>query len=526
MSGEANLGGGRYQWSGWTVSAVASTDVALGRLTETHEYFHRQLDDTSAFGGLVTTMAALAEACPEGRWTELRDRLVSHSDLLHETFAVGASLLTTQRRLAPVAGYPLYDRYIAVLLRLVGAEAHPWIALAALRAAATACMQSSALHAAVLAGVERFQPMALPTSERPNHRLVMLLGSDFADAVGTAQEKLERDHGHQAWWRGSEGMTLTLESMDGAPGMLSQGLHRLLFAHAAGALRERGAEVLDEHWHHDDLRALLASAQELAPNGLVRIGALSEAGSQDLMHGGALDSQTITLTAAPTRGVVLPCHSISGLSGEGASRHGFLTLVRPERLRRSYELEGVGLPDAPAVACLRTTVFDEDRRECVLFALIDDPKEIEDEQAPIFVSMSSSAAAAAPELAASWMEITDSDRLSLVMDTPATAALHRWCSPEGARFRTATQMISVAGMTVRIIAGRVEYGDRRSALVVIPTTEFGARWFEAATAEDEVLRRAVHLDPGLFEEESDHLDVVLNHLLFEEHVVGTGSWRQ
>lgn len=32
-------------------------------------------------------------------------------------------------------------------------------------------------------------------------------------------------------------------------------------------------------------------------------------------------------------------------------------------------------------------------------------------------------------------------------------------------------MISVAGMTVRIIAGRVEHGDRRSALVVIPTTE-------------------------------------------------------
>jgi hypothetical protein len=81
-------------------------------------------------------------------------------------------------------------------------------------------------------------------------------------------------------------------------------------------------------------------------------------------------------------------------------------------------------------------------------------------------------------------------------------------------------------MEVRIIAGRVVEQDRHSALVIIPTTEFGARWFEAATAEDPVLRRAVEIDDELFERESDHLDVVLNHLLFEEHVVGTGSWRK
>jgi hypothetical protein len=526
MSAGGQPRGGRYQWSGWTVSAAGSTDVSLGRLTETHEYFHRQLDDTTAFGGLVTTVATLAEARPEGRWVGVRDRLVSYSDLLHETFAVGASLLTTQREMAPVEGYPLYDRYVAALRQLVGAEIHPWVALAGLRAAATACMQSTGLRAAVLTGIERFDPATLPWFERPNHRLVVLLESGFSDAVGDAQREFERNHGHEAWWRGTEGVRLTPESMDGMPGVLSQALHRRLFTRAADALRERGAEVLEEHWHYEDLRALLETARELAPEGLARIGALVESGAQELMHGGALDSQTIALTAAPARGVVLPCRSISGLSGEGASCHGFLTLVRPERLRRSYRLEGINLPDVPALACLRTTVFDEDRRDCVLFALVDDPQTIEDEQVPIFVSMSSSAAAAAPELAATWMAFADVDRLSLIMDTPATAALRRWCDDEGARFRTATQLVSVAGMDVRIIAGRVEQGERRSALIVIPTTEFGARWFEAATAEDDLLRRAVQVDPNLFEEESDHLDVVLNHLLFEEHVVGTGSWRQ
>lgn len=526
MSDESQPTGGRYQWSGWTVPATAGADVALARLTETHEYFHRQLDDTTAFGGLVTTVAAVSESLPDRRWIEVRDRLVSYADLLHETFAVGASLLTTQRNLAQIAGFPLYDRYVNVLLRLVGTGTHPWVALAALRAAATACMQSDALRAAATAGIDDFDPAALPRAERPNHRLVMLLDSGFADAVATSQHELERVHGHEAWWRGTPDVSLTVESMDGEAGKLSQGLHHRLFAQAADVLGEHNGIVIHGQAHQDDLRALLVSARGIVPHGLARIGALVEAGGQELIHGGALDSQTITLTAAPTRGVVLPAPSISSFSGEGSHRHAFVTVVRPERLRRSYRLEGVQLPDASAIACLRSTVFDGDRRDCVLFALLDDPTEIEQEKVPVYVSVTSSAAAAAPELTSLWMDLAERNRLSLIMDTPATAALRRWCRDEHARFRTATQLVSIAGMDVRIIAGRVEEGDRHSPLVVIPTTEFGARWFEAATAEDDLLRRAVRVDPSLFEQESDHLDVVLNHLLFEEHVVGTGSWRQ
>jgi hypothetical protein len=81
-------------------------------------------------------------------------------------------------------------------------------------------------------------------------------------------------------------------------------------------------------------------------------------------------------------------------------------------------------------------------------------------------------------------------------------------------------------MELRMIAGRVEEPGRRSPLVIIPSTEFGARWFEAVRAEDAQLDAAVHDDPELFERESAHLDVVLTHLLFEERFVGTGSWRR
>jgi hypothetical protein len=161
----------------------------------------------------------------------------------------------------------------------------------------------------------------------------------------------------------------------------------------------------------------------------------------------------------------------------------------------------------------------------VLFVLIDTPESLANAEVPIYVSLSSSAYVAAPRAAAAWMRFCDPRRLSLVMDTPATAALRRWCRPDGARFRTATRHVSSEGADLHLIAGRIENGRQQSALVVIPTTEFGARWFEAATHEDPLFNRAVVVDADIFEEESNHLDVLLPHLLLEEPVVGTGSWR-
>lgn len=63
---------------------------------------NRQLDDTTAFGGLVSTIAALADSRVDDRWDALRDRLLAMVDLEHEAYAVGMSLRTTQRPIEPV----------------------------------------------------------------------------------------------------------------------------------------------------------------------------------------------------------------------------------------------------------------------------------------------------------------------------------------------------------------------------------------------------------------------------------------
>lgn len=141
------------------------------------------------------------------------------------------------------------------------------------------------------------------------------------------------------------------------------------------------------------------------------------------------------------------------------------------------------------------------------------------------MSVLSSAAAADPNATAEWMRWADPSRVSLIMNTPSTAALRRWCA-DGGRFRTQTRLIEFEGMHNRVIAGRVDHDGPQSALVIIPTTEFGARWFEAACAEDPELGDAIVHDTEFFEREGHHLDVVLNHLLLEERYVGTGSWRR
>ena|GEM_PF-2540332 len=513
-----------YDWFGWSIDA-APVEVAAGRLTETHEHFHRQLDDTTAFGGLMTTVAALADAMPSSGWVIMRDRLKAMCDVVHESFAVGMSLLTTQRPVQAVPGYPAYDRYVRIDLRLLGVGVHPWVALAALRAAVTACMQSGALALAADVGLERFDPAALPRLERPNHRLAGLLAGGYSDHVAAAHRASEAKHGDEAWWQPRGALLLAPEALDGAAAGASADLHRELLAYATSALESAGGAVPNVTAYHAALRVLLSQAQVLAPDGLARIGALVEAPGGELVHGGALDSQTIKLTAAPDRAVVLPHGSASGLSGEGDDAHAFVVLSRPDRIRRAFtRLEGVELPNTPSAAFLRSTVYDGDRRDCVLHIALDAPEQLDD-LPPVYVTVLSSAAASDPEAAGLWMRWADPDRVSLVMDTPSSAALRRWCVG-GARFRMQTRVILVEGMEVRIIAGRVEDGDRRSALVIIPTTEFGARWFEAARAEDPQLGAVVLEDDTFFKQQGHHLDVVLNHLLYEERFVGTGSWRR
>jgi hypothetical protein len=471
---------------------------------------------------LLATVAALADAAPDKRWREARRELQAMSDLVHESFAVGMSLLTTQRPIAPLADYPTYDRHVRTIERLIGPGVHPWVALAAFRAAATACMQSSALTLAA-SSLADFEPRTIATRERPNHRLASLL-PDFANAVQREQQSAVTEHGHQSWWRPTSPLLLPPEAMDGTAAAASEVVHRRLFAAAAEIVADAGGVVVPPNAHHDDLLALLAAARTLAPAGLARIGALVESPGGELLRGGPLDGQIIELATAPKRATVLPYGSLSGASGEGDRRHVFVVLTTPRRLMSAHELEGVDLPPGESITCLRTTVFDGEKRDSILLLPVATPDELV-EDLPVYVSAFSSAAAAEPDMSAAWMRFADRGRVSLIMDTPATAALHRWCR-DGTTFRTETRMMRVENEEVRVIIGRLEEADRRSPLVIIPSTEFGARWFESARAEDPVLRETVIDEPGLFERESDHLDVVLTHLLFEERYLGTGSWRR
>jgi len=513
-----------YDHFGWRLRA-APVEVGQGRLAETHEYFHRQLDDITAFGGLLGTVAALADALPDqSHWTRLRRQLVDMSDVVHETFAVGMSLLTTQRRIEPIPNYPTYDRYVRTVERLIGSDTHPWVALAALRAAAVSSMQSGALSVARISGLSNFAPSRLSPLERPNHRLSALVKGHYSERVAEQEASAVHSYGSEPWWSPTGEILLSPESMDGrAAEGFSSTLRRLL-SDAEEIIQEAGGSVVPLDGHHADLRVVLADARSLAPAGLARIGALVESPGGELLHGGPLDGQILQLTGSPDRATILPYGKASGISGEAEHEHAFIVLTTRRRLLAAYELEGVPLPDAEVLPCMRSTVFDGDHRDSVLLLMLDAPDSIQ-ESVPVYLAVFSSAAAADPAGASIWMRWAELDRLTMVMDTPVTAALHRWCA-DGAHFVYATRSVQAAADEVRVIIGRVEEPGRRSPLVVIPSTEFGARWFESACNEDPLLQSAVIEDSGLFDRESGLLDIVLTHLLLEERYLGTGSWRR
>ena len=139
---------------------------------------------------------------------------------------------------------------------------------------------------------------------------------------------------------------------------------------------------------------------------------------------------------------MLPYGTASAISGEGEGRHGFLVVTTPRRLRASHELYGVALPETGVVACLRSTVFDGYERDSVLLLTVEAPEQVH-ESVPIYVSVFSSAAAADRESTAAWMRWANVDHVSLVMDTPATAALRRWCPGGLASFRPPGRCLSV-----------------------------------------------------------------------------------
>ena len=72
------------------------------------------------------------------------------------------------------------------------------VALAALRAAATACMQSDALRAALAVDLTELDAQHIDRLARPNHRLMALLTGGFTDVVDEEHRQAAEAHGAEA----------------------------------------------------------------------------------------------------------------------------------------------------------------------------------------------------------------------------------------------------------------------------------------------------------------------------------------
>jgi hypothetical protein len=140
--------------------------------------------------------------------------------------------------------------------------------------------------------------------ERPNHRLAALLKGSFSDVVLGEQAQAKQTYGSELWWQPVGEVLLSPDSMDGAAASAFSMLMRRLIDQADDIIRSAGGTAVAWDAHHDDLRALLVEARQLAPAGLARIGALVESPGGELLHGGPLDGQILEAGT--------PCWSRSG----------------------------------------------------------------------------------------------------------------------------------------------------------------------------------------------------------------------
>lgn len=510
--------GGTYDHLGWRVRDLAATSPEIARLVSIHEGFHKSLDDTSSFGGYLATLAALSEGTHDPRWMALLEQGRAASRWTHEVFATTSAILVCLRPLGPIDGYPDYDRYVAYASRLVG-DHSAWIAFLAIDAGARACMQSPVPGRALR---DDFDDVEIVRQlDEPDARMI-LLESHYADEVSALADEVRNRYVRRDWWSLAASDTLSVDVFDGESGEVGQELRLELFGRAKAILEAAGAEMLEPEGHFPLLVSLLQRATALAPDGLPRIGALHQEDGLDFIDGGALDAETIELHSSRIAAIVAPLDLDGGRAGvEGGMAHRFITVQRRDRILSTYDLQGLPLPDGAVLALARRTAMGEGD-ELVVLSAVSAPAELGD-LADVYVSVMGSAQAEGVDQA--WFQAVPPERLSTVLDTPLLPALRRWLAAEGTLFACTSLRIETGLSKLSIIAGRLRSPAGLSPLIVFPTSDFGARLFDQAVRQDPRLQGRVVEDEDLEEAEDHHLQIVLNHLVQEERMVGPGSWR-
>jgi hypothetical protein len=204
------------------------------------------------------------------------------------------------------------------------------------------------------------------------------------------------------------------------------------------------------------------------------------------------------------------------IAGEAPYEHVYLSVRAAARLRDQWRVDDPRLPtDDEMVAVVRRTIATPDGR-VVEIRGVNDPSDLE-ACAGMLVGDISMAAYGDPETAERWGSVLGVENSAVLFDLQPSYHLRLWLRDESAWLRYAVLSAERTQRTTMVYVAQLVTPQGRSRLFLTPASDLFVRSIRAWLADVGLDGRA-QLDPSMIEENDRVLQIVLGHLLGEEHV--------
>ena len=383
-----------YHFVDWQLEALAP-DRSQATL---HESLHADLNDSTAYGGLLHVVAYLARhAKTRSRYTPMLERLESRSRRTHEIFATSLSTLIRRPDLqgdALLEHYPDYRSYLQAGASLSRAFSGRFLRYHVIVSALRFCMQSRLVERVLETGLGIFETDTMRWHEAPDERLrwvQRIATPDFwRETLKIARASARRIDGWSAIEAEEAAPDEAHAALDPANDALSKHLMCVFHDALEQALGPRGISTLPYDGHVPLVPQLIEQAHKILPptesDGRI-IRAQGHETPEELQVR-QFENERLILSREPYEGHLIRLDDLPDTdattmaAGDGDDRHVFLIVRLAHRMLEQYAfspsdtqwLEARGT--SPVVAIQRSLIDSATTQRIVEHIVFENPDEL------------------------------------------------------------------------------------------------------------------------------------------------------
>lgn len=513
-------GHGISGWSGgggWRIR-TPHDDPRGVEFASAHESHHRQLANSTTFGGLTAILTKPVDVPGRG----VASSMVAVSRQIHEAFATWAPATALGWTLDKLTGaYPSYARHYNAMQSLVGPFESPYLRLHVAHAIARACLQTTCVETALTVGLDRFSLADIRVTGHPDRRFEVIrrVGLNRDLLTGEVERVVGGDHG---WSETASSPALTADMLSPERTGLWEIVNRTVYAHVCDLLREAGCDTLG----HDDQLLWLQRLADAADAGRGNLPTSRETRvvPRTIRVLDNIEAEGFEVGQQLRARVLPPDTALHEMVVGPEDPHLFLTIRRRAELLGSYVLDQRYEQDAKhgPVAVVRRAVPDgSGRLEIELLDVTTTMPPRSQSPAPV-VTVAALSLLQSP-LATRFAEYLHPELSLLLLDLPLGRHLELWLAQAGSRFRYAFVRTEARGLVVPLLVGVFQSGEARSHLMIRPLSHAAVGIFRAAFEELDIAGEQIVADPDVLQLQPELLHLGLSHLVGEE-IQFSASW--